>query len=162
MILTPEESQRIQAQAVAEYPAESCGVILRRGDERRLIPCRNQQEELHRRDPEKHPRTSRTAYYIHSEDLLRICDLQEQGFVLDVIYHSHVDTGAYFSPTDRINATPGGVPMYPDTTYVVTSVVERRIEGMAAFRWSAGAKDFVEIDLGMRAAAGPTPAENTR
>jgi [CysO sulfur-carrier protein]-S-L-cysteine hydrolase len=162
VILTPEESRRIQAQAVEEYPAESCGVILSRGGERRLLRCRNQQDELHARDPQKHPRTSRTAYYIHSEDLLRICELQEEGFVLEVIYHSHVDTGAYFSPTDRSNATPGGVPMYPDAAYVVTAVVERRIDGMAAFRWSAEVKDFVEIELGVQATVGETPAENSR
>jgi proteasome lid subunit RPN8/RPN11 len=162
VILTPEESERIQAQAVEEYPAESCGVILTRGIERRLLRCRNQQDELHERDPAKHPRTSRTAYYIHSEDLLRICELQEDGFVLEVIYHSHVDTGAYFSPTDRSNATPGGVPMYPDATYVVTAVIDRRVDGMAAFRWNPTAKDFLEVDLGTRATLGTTSAENSR
>ncbi len=52
--------------------------------------------------------------------------------------------------------------MYPDATYVVTAVVERRIDGMAAFRWSPEAKDFVEIDLGARATRGETPAENSR
>jgi hypothetical protein len=52
--------------------------------------------------------------------------------------------------------------MYPDATYVVTAVVDRRIDGMAAFRWKADAKDFVEIDLGVQVTVGKTPAENSR
>ena len=37
--------------------------------------------------------------------------------------------------------------MYPDTTYVVVSVVEGRVAAMGAFRWNAEAKDFVPIDV---------------
>ena len=40
-----------------------------------------------------------------------------------VIYHSHVDAGAYFSETDRRQALVGGEPAYPGAVYVVTSVV---------------------------------------
>jgi proteasome lid subunit RPN8/RPN11 len=40
-----------------------------------------------------------------------------------VIYHSHVDAGAYFSETDRRQALVGGEPAYPNAVYVVTSVV---------------------------------------
>ena len=44
MILTPEEYARIQAQALAEYPSECCGVVMERPDaqpERLLLACRN-------------------------------------------------------------------------------------------------------------------------
>lgn len=146
MILSPEERARIEAQAVAEYPRESCGVIVARGDERRLLACRNVQDELHARDPERHPRDARTAYYIDPVDLLRIGRLEGEGFIVAVIYHSHVDAGAYFSETDRRNALLGDEPCYPTATYVVTSVLAGRVDAMAAFRWDDARRDFVTVE----------------
>ena len=132
MILTPDERDRVAAQAAAQYPFESCGVILARAGERSLQACRNVQNELHARDPERYPRDARTAYYIDPADLLRIGRLEGEGFTVAVIYHSHVDAGAYFSETDRRNALLGGEPSYPDSTYVVTSVMNGRVDAMAA------------------------------
>src|SRR5690348_4815323 len=136
LVLTEGERDAIRDQAAAEYPHESCGVILARGTERRLLRCRNAQNALHARDPQRYPRDARTAYYIDPKDLLRIGDLEREGFGVAVIYHSHVDAGAYFSETDRRQALVGGEPAYPAAVYVVTSVVEGRVEAMAAFRWN--------------------------
>jgi [CysO sulfur-carrier protein]-S-L-cysteine hydrolase len=147
MIVTPEELESIRAQAVEEYPFESCGVILCRGAERKLLRCRNAQNELHARDPQRYPRDARTAYYIDPKDLLRIGDLERQGFGVAVIYHSHIDAGAYFSETDRRQALVGGEPAYPGTVYVVTSVSGGRVDAVAAFRWDAGRRDFVAMEL---------------
>ena len=149
MILTPDEVERIQAQAVAEYPAESCGVVLTRNGERQLLPCRNVQNELHARDPERHPRDARTAYYIDPADLLRIGRLEGDGFTVSVIYHSHINAGAYFSETDRRNAMLGDEPSYPQTTYVVTSVREGRVDAMAAFKWDPSQRDFAPVELSL-------------
>ena len=110
MIVTAEELAAIHAQAVREYPHESCGLILTRGGERRVLPCRNIQEELHAKDPARHPRDARTAYYIDPQDLLRIDRLDREGFAVAVIYHSHIDAGAYFSETDRRQALFGEEP----------------------------------------------------
>jgi proteasome lid subunit RPN8/RPN11 len=147
VILTPDETERIQAQAVAEYPAESCGVVLTRAGERKLMPCRNVQDELHARDPARYPRDARTAYYIDPADLLRIGRLEGEGFSVTVIYHSHIDAGAYFSETDRRNAMLGDEPSYPQATYVVTSVVAGRVDAMAAFRWEPTQRDFLPLEL---------------
>jgi proteasome lid subunit RPN8/RPN11 len=147
MIVTPAEQEAIRAQAVEEYPFESCGVILVRAGDRRLLRCRNAQNELHARDPVRHPRDARTAYYIDPKDLLRIGDLERQGFAVAVIYHSHVDAGAYFSETDRRQALVGGEPAYPDAVYVVTSVMDGKVDAAAAFRWDAGRRDFVLMEL---------------
>jgi proteasome lid subunit RPN8/RPN11 len=147
MVLTASELETIRAQAVEEYPFESCGVVLRRGDERRLLRCRNAQNELHARDPARYPRDARTAYYIDPKDLLRIGDLEHQGFGVAVIYHSHVDAGAYFSETDRRQAVVGGEPAYPGAVYVVTSVVQGVAQAVAAFRWDAPRRDFVAMEL---------------
>jgi [CysO sulfur-carrier protein]-S-L-cysteine hydrolase len=147
MVLTTAELETIRAQAAEEYPFESCGVILRRDGERRLLRCRNAQNELHERDPNRHPRDARTAYYIDPKDLLRIGDLERQGFSVAVIYHSHIDAGAYFSETDRRQAVVGGEPAYPDAVYVVTSVVRGLVEAMAAYHWDGARRDFVAMEL---------------
>jgi proteasome lid subunit RPN8/RPN11 len=146
VIATPDELSQIRAQAVAEYPAESCGVILTREGERRLIPCRNIQNELHAREPERYPRDARTAYYIDPQDIRRIAKLEGEGFSVAVIYHSHVDAGAYFSDTDRRNAMMGDEPIYPNTTYIVTSVMAGRVDALAAFRWDAARRAFTPVE----------------
>jgi proteasome lid subunit RPN8/RPN11 len=147
MIVTAEELAAIRAQAVEEYPFESCGVIVARADDRRLLRCRNAQNELHARDPARYPRDARTAYYIDPKDLLRIGDLERQGFGVTVIYHSHVEAGAYFSETDRRQALVGGEPAYPDAVYVVTSVLGGKVDAVAAFRWDATRRDFLPMEL---------------
>jgi proteasome lid subunit RPN8/RPN11 len=151
VIVTPEELAAIHAQAVREYPHESCGVILTRGDERRVLPCRNIQNELHAKDPERHPRDARTAYYIDPQDLLRVGRVESEGFAVAVIYHSHVDAGAYFSETDRRQALMGGEPMYPHAAYLVSSVRGEaggpRVDATAGFRWDSGRGDFVTVEL---------------
>ncbi len=152
MILTPEELAALGRQAVQEYPHESCGVIVARGAERRVVPCRNVQNELNARDPVRHPRDARTAYYIDPTDLLRIVRLEGEGFAVAVIYHSHVEAGAYFSATDTRQALVGDEPAYPGATYVVTSVVSGRVEAVAAFRWHPERREFLPVDLGLEAA----------
>jgi adenylyltransferase/sulfurtransferase len=153
-LLTPGELAAIHAQAGREYPAECCGVLLVRSgppEVRRLMPCRNAQDELHARDPERFPRTSRTAYYIAHEDLLEIGRRERDGYDVRVIYHSHVDADAYFSETDRRNAMVDGSPAYPGATYVVVSVRAGAVVDTRAHRWSAAHGGFVEVPLGLGA-----------
>jgi proteasome lid subunit RPN8/RPN11 len=163
VIVSPDELEAIRAQALEEYPDESCGVIVARGNARRLLRCRNVQNDLHARDPERHPRTARTAYHIDPQDLLRIGRLESEGFGVAVIYHSHVDAGAYFSETDRRQALMDGEPTYPETTYLVTSVVAGRVEATTAFRWDDTRREFLPIaSWGDPAAAVASKTEETR
>jgi proteasome lid subunit RPN8/RPN11 len=150
MVLTTAELGRIRAQAEAEYPAECCGVVLVRGGrdpERVLMPCRNAQDEKHREDPVAFPRQAREAYYMDPRDLLVIGRREAQGYAVAVIYHSHIDVGAYFSATDKQNALMDGQPTYPDAIYVVVSVMAGRAEDARAFVWSAASRDFVPAEL---------------
>ena len=147
MIVTADELAALRRQAVEEYPHESCGVIVARAGERRTLRCKNVQNDLHAKDPARHPRDARTAYYIDPADLLRIGRLEGEGFAVAVIYHSHVDAGAYFSETDKRNALVGGEPAYPEATYLVTSVQNGHAERTAGFRWDAGSRDFVPVSL---------------
>jgi proteasome lid subunit RPN8/RPN11 len=146
MIFTPDEMAQVQAHAVAEYPAECCGVLLIRSETpsaRVLMPCRNIQDELHAKDPERHPRNSRTAYFIDPKDLLAVGRREAQGYAVAVIYHSHIDAGAYFSPTDRRNALIDGEPAYPGALYVVLSVSAGQVVDCRAFGWDPELRDFV-------------------
>ncbi len=146
MIFTPEELAQIRAQAEAEYPAECCGVLLLRSGartDRLLLPCRNIQDELHAKDPVRHPRDSRTAYFIDPKDLLAIGRREGQGYGVAVIYHSHIDAGAYFSATDKRNALINGEPAYPEAIYVVLSVVDGQVVDTGAFVWDLTMCDFV-------------------
>ncbi len=148
--LTESELATIRRQAEAEYPAECCGVILVRegqNPDRRLHACRNIQDSLHAKDPERFPRDSRTAYYIAHEDLLEIGRREAQAYGVHVIYHSHVDAGAYFSETDRRNALVDGDPTYPQATYVVVEVRGGRAGEARAFRWEPAPRDFAECPL---------------
>jgi proteasome lid subunit RPN8/RPN11 len=149
-LLTPSELRTIQEQAQAEYPAECCGVILTRAqgtEERRLLACRNIQDELHAKDPGRFPRTARTAYYIAHEHLLEIGRRESDGFQVHVIYHSHVDTGGYFSETDRKNAMVDGMPAYPAATYVVVGVTAGRVVETRAHRFDPSTGEFAEVPL---------------
>jgi proteasome lid subunit RPN8/RPN11 len=149
-LLTAAELEAIHRHARADYPAECCGVLLVRpgaADARRLLACRNSQDELHARDPGRFPRTARTAYYIAPSDLLEIGRREGEGFEVRVIYHSHVDAGAYFSETDRQNAMVDGAPAYPEATYVVVAVAAGRVAETRAHRFSPEAQTFVEVPL---------------
>jgi [CysO sulfur-carrier protein]-S-L-cysteine hydrolase len=151
VIVTADELAAIRQQAIEEYPRESCGVIVVRGDERRLTRCRNIQDELHARDPVRYPRDARTAYYIDPQDLLRLGRLEAEGFAVKVIYHSHIDAGAYFSETDRRQALMGDEPVYPEAVYLVTSVcgpAERaRVDATVGFAWDPAHSDFTAVEL---------------
>src|SRR5262244_1448195 len=157
MILTPHELEQVRAQAEAEYPAECCGVLLTRESpgERLLLPCRNIQDELHAKDPVRHPRDARTAYYIDPKDLIAMGRREAQGYRVLTIYHSHIDAGAYFSATDKHNALINSEPAYPEATYVVVSVLQGRVADANAFRWDPVQRDFLSVEW-------EKPAEDAR
>lgn len=150
MIVSREEFERIRTQAENEYPSECCGVILEkegRPGERLLFPCRNVQNELHANDSRRYPRDARTAFHVDPKDLVRIAKLESDGYRVHVIYHSHVNAGAYFSETDKQNALIQGEPTYPEAVYVVLAVVEGRTAGAAAFAWNLDRRAFVPLEF---------------
>lgn len=150
MIVTTKEYGRIVAQAEEEYPNECCGAVLYRADapdDRLFVPFRNIQDELHAREPERYPRTARTAYAIGVNDYMRLDSEVGNGY-RPVIYHSHIDVGAYFSETDkRIALQGGGEPLYPDAVYVVVSVAQGKVLDAKAFAWDPGRDDFIEVSF---------------
>ena len=148
MLMTPAEVAAVKQQAATEYPNECCGVILTRGTERRLVACRNVQDQMHGRDPITFPRTARNAYYMDPLDALKLNRLVDEGFEFSIIYHSHPNAGAYFSETDRAQALIGGEPAYPGAVYVVISVIGREVKSLAAFRFNRTSAAFERVDGG--------------
>ena len=63
---------------------------------------------------------------------------------IKIIYHSHVDVGAYFSEEDKKQATFDGGPVYPGTHYLVVDVTKEKVRGSKLFIWSDEKKDFLE------------------
>lgn len=103
-------------------------------------------------EPETHPtaknRTAQTAFVISDQDLLDLNHTLDDDVRPRIIYHSHPNGRAYFSETDKTNASDpwGDGPAYPVQQIVVgidgNSVVEARL-----FAWDDDAEDFVEIAL---------------
>lgn len=151
--LNDEELQKIYAQAVAEYPAECCGILTvgKEGGHSQVHPCRNIQDRLHRENPGEYPRTSRTAYYIDPGEFYRILSAaQRAGGEISGFYHSHIDCDAYFSAEDQERAMAWGEPAYPQAVYLVVSVSDRQVKGYKCFAWDAAQRDFAEVELETR------------
>lgn len=145
-MLTPASIETISKQAVAEYPSECCGIVTGNASTQRVHPCRNRQDELHARDPEHHPRTSREAYDIDRNEMERIfADAAAKGEQVVCFYHSHIDCGAYFSKMDREVLTVFGEPEHPEAVHVVVSVQNRQVKEINGFRWDGAKQDFVDV-----------------
>jgi len=145
-MLTTASIEAISRQAVAEYPSECCGIVTGNASAQRVHPCRNRQDELHARDPEQHPRTSRDAYDIDRNEMERIfSDAAGRGEQVICFYHSHIDCGAYFSQMDKEVLTVFGEPELPEAVHVVVSVQDRQVKEVNGFRWDDGQKDFISV-----------------
>ncbi|MCZ6633108.1 MAG: M67 family metallopeptidase [bacterium] len=133
--------------AKVDYPAECCGIVTSDGNGGFVVQrCENIQDKLHKKDPETHPRTARTAYRMDDMQVHKILSQTEQaGGNLVAFYHSHIDCDAYFSQEDRDAATFFGEPTYPGVIYPVVSVVDGDVQEKKVFQWVEGKKGFVEI-----------------
>jgi proteasome lid subunit RPN8/RPN11 len=131
------------------FPHECCGVVLERDGRQIVKACRNVQDKRREEDPTGYERTARTAYYIDHEDIKDIMFrlIDREGYEMLAIYHSHPNTEAYFSPTDRDNALwdNGNEPLFPGVSYIVMSVFPEGVRDIKAFGWDENVRDFVEI-----------------
>lgn len=133
------------AEARRRYPEEACGFLLGPRDQPlcdEAQPCQNQQNALHALDPETFPRDARTAYQLGARDILALSRSLDGPRPVKIIFHSHVDVGAYFSPEDRRAALLEGEPVYP-VDYLVIDCGGERVRGARLYRFAAD--DFVEV-----------------
>jgi proteasome lid subunit RPN8/RPN11 len=154
--------EAIEVDARARYAGdeEACGYL--RGpaadgplcDEHVALP--NLANQLHAHDPGRYFRTARTFFAFNEkrfDDAVRAS--AREGRPVKVLYHSHLDAGAYFSPTDAaimslgeppereggpIRLGPG--PAWP-LAFLVTSVRAGVVAGHGLFVWDHDAREFV-------------------
>ena len=150
LTITPGTVAAMRAHAVEAFPEECCGVVFSGPAGQVVRRWTNVQNQLHAADPEGNPRDARTAYAPAPRDLIEMeRQAGEPGWRILLIYHSHPEHGAYFSPTDRARASyedpeTGREPFYPDATWAVLSVYDRAVRDMKAYAWDPATRDFVE------------------
>jgi proteasome lid subunit RPN8/RPN11 len=159
--LTRAALDAVEADALAGYAKdeEACGYL--RGpagdascDEHvRLV---NTAGKLHALDPERYFRTARTFFSFNEKKFDDAVHASARdGRPVKVLYHSHLDAGAYFSPTDAavmsmgeppaVEGGPiamGAGPAWP-LAFLVTSVRAGAIAEHRVFVWDGAARDFV-------------------
>jgi proteasome lid subunit RPN8/RPN11 len=143
--------EQIYAEARAAYARdeESCGLLVGPADSPLLVdgvvPMKNRANALHALDPETYPRTGRMYFDIDPLKFQRAIERGEaNGAPVKVLYHSHLDVGAYFSDTDAAAAKMGGdAPAY-DLAYLVTSVTRGEVVDHRLFVWDPATLRFVE------------------
>lgn len=129
---------------------EVCGLLIGpRGESLQSINevrrCENHQNALHALDPAQFPRTAATAYSLGSKDLFFVERSQRSERPVRVIYHSHVDKGAYFSDEDQRGAVLDGQPSRPEIDYLVIDAGPAGVRGAKLFRFDPDAGRFVEV-----------------
>lgn len=133
-----------------EADEECCGLVAGlasdplRAD--RVIAFENRANKLHAVDPETFTRTGREYFDMHPMKFARAVEEGAKGGVpIKVLYHSHLDCGAYFSETDAAAATGNSVvPLYPLAYLVVSIRAGGVIDDRKLFVWSDTGATFVE------------------
>lgn len=154
VVMTRALLERVHEEARQRYAKdeESCGLLLGpsadalRVDE--LLPMVNRARKLHELDPETYPRTARMYFDV---DPMKFQQAVEQGEAsgrpVKVLYHSHLDVGAYFSETDAAAAKMGGDEPAYDLAYLVTSVRAGAVDDQKLFVWDEARREFVVAPL---------------
>jgi [CysO sulfur-carrier protein]-S-L-cysteine hydrolase len=119
------------AHATEDLPNECCGLIAGKdGDATRFYRTRNAEASPFR-------------YNIDPRDILRIeRDIDDNDWHVLVIYHSHVASEAYPSPTDvRLSQWQGTNPptdLYPGAYYVLVSLKDQDNPVVRGYKIHAG------------------------
>jgi len=116
------------AHARSEFPNEACGLLAGPdGRIERFFAMRNADESAYtyRLDPK--------------EQLAVFEEIEDAGWELRAIFHSHTHTEAYPSPTDRRQA------FYPDAFYVLVSLADRDHPVMRGFTIREGEVEEHEV-----------------
>ncbi len=137
----------VYREARKAFPFECCGWLSGAADSATVDvvrSCENAQDSgTH---PTKAERGAETAYVITGSDLLDLNQSLDGETPAKVIFHSHPNGRAYFSPTDREVATSpwDDGPAYP-VQQLVVGITEAQVVEAALFAWSDEEGGFVEV-----------------
>lgn len=141
--LDAEVLSRLVALCEAQADREACGFVIRREGALWVEPIANVADRYHAADPERFPRTSRDSYLMDPKAQLHVHRrLEAEGGEIAVVWHSHIETGAYFSAKDRADAIVDGSQAVPGAEYVVLGVRGGRVFEVKRFCWDGA--EFVE------------------
>jgi proteasome lid subunit RPN8/RPN11 len=134
--------EEMVAHARDGLPNEACGVIA--GDDGRPI----------RVYPMRNAGASPVVYRFDSKEQLEVTrEIEEKGWDLLAIFHSHTHTEAFPSATDRAHAhwrdpiSGEEAPAFPGTRYLILSLAEQE-PVLRAFNFEGG--EPVEEDVSIR------------
>lgn len=149
LTIDPNLLNEIYAESERAYPEEACGFVTGTVNDGRtalrVIPCKNIQNELHAKSPERYPRDAKTAYVIDPKEMQRIeAEAKAAGHEIISIFHSHPEHGVYFSAEDKGMAAPWGEPLFPNLSYLVVSVYGGKVVNASDFYWEPAKQDFIE------------------
>jgi proteasome lid subunit RPN8/RPN11 len=152
--IAPSLLARVDEHALAGYAKEeeSCGLLLGPASDAALLdavlPMVNRARALHEMDPDTYPRTARMYFDLDPLKFARAVEAGDaDGRPVKVLYHSHLDVGAYFSETDAAAANMGGDEPAYDLAYLVTSVRAGGVDDRKLFVWSPEQRTFVVSEL---------------
>ena len=139
--------EEIFRHARESFPDECCGWLTGEKDSNTAGGVRRAVNAF---EPALHPtvrdRTAERAFAISNGDLLELSRSLDDDIRPRIIYHSHPNGRAYFSPTDRASARDpwGDGPAYP-VQQIVIGIDRERVVEARQFAWSDEIDDFVEI-----------------
>jgi proteasome lid subunit RPN8/RPN11 len=115
MILTRSQFDELIAQARRDAPYETCGMIGGKdGRALKIYPIKNIADDRVKR------------YFMDGADQIKAMqDMDDRGYDLISIYHSHPVTRAYPSPTDVRDAHDPDMaePLYPGAVYLILTLM---------------------------------------
>ncbi len=133
------------AHARETLPEECCGLIVgsTQTPHSEVVRCRNEMTRHHQRDATTYPRDGKQGFYMNEIDYLRAeTEASARGQRVTVVYHSHVDCGAYFSSMDQDFASRPLYP-FPDADHLVVAVAGGHVKEQALFRLDRDTGRFV-------------------
>ena len=154
LVITRDVLAEIEAHARAAYPSECCGFLSGPVEEPALLDAsqreENEADKYHKLDPETFPRTSRDYFKINELRAAKAFAAGEStGRPIKVIYHSHPDTGAYFSKEDAATFASNNTLMWPCAFIVLASRADKVAE-TKLWVHVPGSNEFRESTLAVR------------
>ncbi len=121
-------ADEIVAHALEEDPNECCGILA--GLDGRVTRLYRMTNTEH--SPDRYNRDAKELYRTYRE-------IDDNGWDLLAIYHSHTHTEAHPSATDvRMATWPDGTSIWPEAYYILVSLMDKSSPAIRAFRIEDG------------------------